>query len=189
MNTGINGVHLLEPTIHKDERGEFCKIFSIAQTIEVDLDFKIKDINNSLSFKRGTIRGLHYQSGEYGEVKVVRCVQGSIFDVVVDVRPDSPTFGQWEGFTIDASNKQVVVVPEGVAHGFQTLVDNAEVIYASSADYVPEAEMGLRWDDPHFSIDWPLNKPDEILLSDKDRSWPLFKHTPSVSKPSNTNPS
>jgi dTDP-4-dehydrorhamnose 3,5-epimerase len=146
-----------------------------AYTIELD---KIGDdrglfaqINNSLTGKQGTLRGMHYQLTPSAEVKVVRCISGSLYDVILDIRPDSPTFGQWFGKMLSSENRTMMYVPKGFAHGFLTLEPDTEAFYLVSDPYAPDLERGIRFDDPKFGIEWP-SKPVEI--SEKDKNWPDF---------------
>ncbi|MCB0164529.1 MAG: dTDP-4-dehydrorhamnose 3,5-epimerase family protein, partial [Anaerolineae bacterium] len=120
---------------------------------------------------KGTLRGMHYQTAPYAETKLVRCTQGAIFDVIIDLRPDSATYQQWLGVELTAANYKMLYVPEGFAHGFVTLEDNVEVTYQVSQFYTPEAEGGVRYDDPAFGIEWPVTI---AVISDKDKSWPDY---------------
>jgi dTDP-4-dehydrorhamnose 3,5-epimerase len=125
----------------------------------------------SLCKSKGTIRGLHYQAAPHGEAKYMRCIRGAIFDVSLDVRLDSPTFGKWFGIELTADNRRAIFVPEGLAHAYQALTNDAEVIYSASCAYVPGAERGVRWNDPRFDIEWPIR---EAIVSEKDAKWPDF---------------
>jgi dTDP-4-dehydrorhamnose 3,5-epimerase len=126
----------------------------------------------SLCRKKGTIRGLHYQVAPHGEAKYMRCIAGAIFDVVVDIRRDSPTYQKWFGIELTAQNRKAIFVPEGLPHAYQALTDDAEVIYSSSCVYTPGAERGLRWNDAAFGIEWPIR---EAIVSEKDSKWPDWK--------------
>lgn len=159
----------LEP--RGDERGFFARMFCQTEMIEAGLDPRISQVNNSLSRDRGTLRGLHYQIGDAAETKLVRAVRGAIFDVVVDLRTDSPTYLEWSGIDVTADNRQMLYVPRGCAHGILTLEDDTELIYMASHHYVPEAERGARWDDPAFGIRWPI---EPSVISDKDANWPSW---------------
>jgi len=123
-------------------------------------------VNNSLSAQKGTLRGMHYQLAPRAETKLVRCIRGALYDVILDLRPDSPTFGQSFGAELSAENRRMMVVPKGFAHGFITLADDTEAFYFVDEFYAPEQERGVRWDDPRFAISWPLAP---VVLSDKDR--------------------
>jgi dTDP-4-dehydrorhamnose 3,5-epimerase len=128
--------------------------------------------NESFSARKGTLRGLHYQAAPHGEVKLVRCVRGAIFDVLVDLRPDSSTYTRWFGAELTAANRRLLYIPEGCAHGYLTLEDQSEVEYPVSCAYHPDAERGIRWNDPRFAIAWPDVEP--LTLSPKDRQWPDY---------------
>ncbi len=127
--------------------------------------------NLSANHHSATLRGLHYQAEPHGEVKLVRCIRGAIFDVLVDIRPQSPTYLHWQGFELSAENRDSLYIPTGFAHGYQTLLPDSEVFYQVSEYYAPSAGRGLRWDDPRLKIDWPLASP---LLSEQDKNWPLL---------------
>ena len=152
-----------------DERGFFARLFCENEFAQAGLETRFVQINNSLSASKGTLRGLHYQLPPAAEVKVVRCVRGALWDVILDLRAGSPSFGKWFGAELSAENRTMMYVPRGFAHGFVTLTDDAEAIYLVSAEYSPDNERGVRYDDPAVGIEWPL-APAEI--SDKDRSWP-----------------
>ncbi len=166
---GIDGSLLIELTRIGDERGFFARIWDEAWGAELGMDVRNVQTNVSYSRHRGTIRGLHYQVRPHLESKLLRCTRGAVFDVAVDLRPDSATYGRWQGHVIDAEAHDIVFVPEGCAHGYQTLEDHSEVSYKVSHRYVPDAERGIRWDDPTLSIAWPITE--GVTLSDKDRSW------------------
>lgn len=157
----------LEP--RGDERGFFARMFCRDEMAAAGLEPEISQVNNSLSRDRGTLRGLHYQVGDAAETKLVRAVRGGVFDVAVDLRPDSPTYLQWSGIEVTAENRQMLYVPRGCAHGILTLEDDTELIYLASHHYVPEAERGARWNDPAFDIAWPL---EPHVISEKDANWP-----------------
>lgn len=169
----IAGVHLIDLDRMEDERGFFARAWSASEFAAMGLATSYPDVNFSLSTRRGTIRGLHYQKAPHEEAKFVRCVRGSLFDVVVDLRPGSPTLYQWAGFEIRASDYRAIYVPPGCAHGVQALEDNTEMLYMVSACYNPAAESGIRWDDPFFNIQWP--EAEHPIISTKDRSWPDFR--------------
>jgi len=169
--TPLKDAFLVELTGIRDERGFFARVFCVDEFRSAGLETSFVQINNSLSSRAGTLRGLHYQLPPMAEVKVVRCIAGALWDCIVDLRPDSPTFARWFGTTLSAENRRMLYVPRGFAHGFITLTDNAEALYLVSARYAPEQERGLRWDDPRFGIEWP-REPAE--LSAKDRAWRSF---------------
>lgn len=168
----LSGAAIIDLQRRGDDRGFFARTFCAETFRAHGLPDSFVQANMSWSARAGTLRGLHYQKAPYAEDKLIRCVRGAVFDVLVDLRADSPTFLQWEGIELTAENRRQVLIPKGFAHGFQSLVDDTEVAYQVSAAYAPEAEAGLRWDDPVLRITWPLT-PSE--LSDKDRNWPDLK--------------
>jgi dTDP-4-dehydrorhamnose 3,5-epimerase len=169
--TPLKDAWLIDPSRKEDSRGFFARLFCENEFRSEGLETDFVQINSSLSVKAGTLRGVHYQLSPSAEVKLVRCVQGALWDCVVDLRSTSPTFGKWFGVTLSAENRTMLYVPRGCAHGFMTLTEGAEILYLVSAFYAPEQERGLRWDDPYFAIEWPRPVSE---ISDKDRSWPLF---------------
>jgi dTDP-4-dehydrorhamnose 3,5-epimerase len=169
--TPLSGAYLIELEKRTDDRGFFARYFCEQEFEAKGLETRFVQINNSFTAKEATVRGFHYQLPPAGEVKVVRCVRGSLWDVLVDLRPDSPTFMRWYGAELSADNRLMMYVPRGFAHAFLTLSDNTEAIYLVSAFYAPEQERGLRWDDPSLHVDWPI---DPIDVSPKDASWPNF---------------
>ncbi len=169
--TPLAGAFLIDPELKGDHRGFFARLFCEKEFTAQGLESKFVQINGSLSAKRGTLRGMHYQLPPAAEVKVVRCVSGEIYDVILDLRADSPTFGQSFGAVLSAENRTAMYVPRGFGHGFISLADDSELFYMVSDFYAPEQERGVRHDDPRFNIQWP-GQPVEI--SDKDRAWPLF---------------
>jgi dTDP-4-dehydrorhamnose 3,5-epimerase len=166
--TPLKGAYLIDLEKHGDDRGFFARVFCQNEFQKIGLATEFKQVNNSLSALKGTLRGMHYQLLPSAEVKVVRCIRGALYDVILDLRPDSPNFGQSFGEILNAENRRMMYVPCGFAHGFMTLTDNTEVLYFSSEFYNPELEKGIRYDDPNFKINWP-NKPTEI--SQKDANW------------------
>jgi dTDP-4-dehydrorhamnose 3,5-epimerase len=167
--TTLADARLIELDKRGDARGFFARVFCAEEFAAVGLETRFVQINHARSLGRGTIRGLHFQRPPHGEVKVVRVVRGALHDVILDLRPDSPTFGRWEGFELTAETGTMLYVPAGFAHGFQTLTDDTEVTYQVSAPYTPAAEGGVRWNDPALGIDWPLPVG---TISDKDAGWP-----------------
>jgi dTDP-4-dehydrorhamnose 3,5-epimerase len=167
--TPLAGAYTIDLEKRGDDRGFFARLFCEREFAEAGLETHFVQINNSLSAKRGTLRGLHYQLPPAAEVKVVRCVRGALWDVILDLRAGSPSFGQWYGAELSAENRRMMYVPRGFAHGFVTLSDDTEAVYLVSAFYSPENERGVRFDDPAHGISWPTG-PAEI--SDKDRKWP-----------------
>ena len=171
--TRLVGVYVIDMVKIEDERGFFARVWCKKEVEEYKLVSSFVQLNTSFSKKRGTVRGLHYQISPHQEVKVMRCIRGAIFDVIIDLRPDSSTYMQWMGVEVSGENGRMLYVPEGFAHGFQTLVDDTEVIYPVSEYYCPKAERGVRWNDPTFGIRWP--ETEDVTISDKDRSWPDFR--------------
>jgi dTDP-4-dehydrorhamnose 3,5-epimerase len=167
--TPLDGAHLIELEKRGDDRGFFARLFCESEFGAARLETGFVQINNSLTGSRGTLRGLHYQLPPAAEVKVVRVVNGAIWDVIVDLRADSPTYRLWYGAELNEDNRLMMYVPRGFGHGFVTLTDSAETIYLMSAPYAPEAERGLRWNDPAIGINWPV---EPIEMSDKDGKWP-----------------
>ncbi len=165
----IKGVFLIEPEQREDERGFFARTFCVEEFSAHGLDPTIAQCNISFNRRRGTLRGLHYQAPPYAEVKLVRCTAGAVFDVVVDIRPDSPTFKKWLGVELYARHRKMLYIPEGFAQGFQTLEDSTELFYQMSKAYVPEAARVLRWDDPSLAVVWPLSV---TCVSERDRHLP-----------------
>jgi len=168
----LQDASLVECEPYEDPRGLFARLFCDREMKDMLGERLIRNINLSQSARSGTLRGLHYQQAPHEEMKLVRCTQGAVFDVLVDVRPDSPTYLQWHGETLTARNMHMVVVPEGFAHGFQALEDNCEIMYLVTAHYVPGHEGGIRWNDPAVGIEWPL---DVTMISNKDAQFPLLE--------------
>jgi dTDP-4-dehydrorhamnose 3,5-epimerase len=156
----------------QDERGFFARSWCQREFEKANLNIKIAQCNLAFNRLRGTVRGMHFQETPHQEVKLVRCTRGEIFDVIIDLRLDSDTFLEWIGVKLTATNRRMLYVPEGFAHGYQTLGDNVEVYYQVSEFYAPGAEKGVRWNDPRFEIDWPIKN--NIIVSEKDKGWPLF---------------
>lgn len=171
IRTKIRDLFVIEPELREDERGYFTRIFCKKELSKIGVKYNIVQINRSLTVVKGTIRGLHYQKNPRAEDKIVQCIKGAIFDIALDIRRESKTFGQWFGIEISATNKKMLLVPKGLAHGFQTLEKNSIVQYFVSEYYSPEYESGIRWNDPRFNFKWPVKNP---KLSKKDSNWPLF---------------
>jgi dTDP-4-dehydrorhamnose 3,5-epimerase len=167
----LKGAFIIEVDKIKDERGFFGRLWCENEFKIHQMKTNIVQSNVSLSKKKGTLRGLHFQKGGYAETKFVRCTRGSVYDVIVDLRPDSPTFKQWFGVELTADNYKMIYVPENFAHGFLTLEDNSEVYYLVTQFYNKEHEGGLRYDDPALNIEWPLEIQE---VSDKDKNHPEF---------------
>ena len=169
--TTLPGVWLIELELREDDRGFLARTYCENEFTQHALNTRWPQCNLTLTKKRGMIRGMHFQADPRPEIKLIRCSAGAIYDVLVDVRRDSPTFGKWEGFDLTAQNRRMLYVPGGIAHGFQCQTDNCEVFYQMSEFYHPDLARGLRWNDPHVGIKWPLP---EATLSDRDRDLPLL---------------
>jgi len=171
----LEGAYVVEPQLREDERGFFARAWCEREFSERNLASRMVQANISGSRKRGTLRGLHYQTAPHEEAKLVRCTRGAIYDVIVDLRSGSPSRAQWFGVELTADNRRMLYVPEGFAHGYQTLADDTEVTYQVSAFYAPDVERGLRWNDSAFGIEWPIT--DNVTLSEKDKAWPDYLAT------------
>jgi len=167
--TKLSGVYILQPDVFEDNRGFFMESYSGQKFADIGLNYDFVQDNHSLSVEAGVLRGLHYQLNPKAQAKLLRVTAGAVYDVVVDIRKHSKTFGQWIGVILSASNKKQILVPRGFAHGFCTLVPNTEVIYKVDEYYAPEHDRGILWSDPALGIDWPVAKP---ILSDKDQKHP-----------------
>ena len=172
METGIEGARVIDPSPHHDDRGRFLRAWCAREFAEHAVNFLPVQANLGFSKTRGTVRGMHFQEAPATEAKLVRCTKGAIFDVVVDLRPGSLSYGKWYGVELSAENCRMLYVPENCAHGYQTLEDCTEMYYMTSGFYTPNAARGVRFDDPGFGIRWPL---DATVISEQDRSWPLFE--------------
>lgn len=170
--TRLKGAFIIEMEKLEDARGFFARAWCQKEFEAHGLNLHWVQANLVFSERRGTLRGLHYQIAPYEEAKLLWCIRGAIYDVIIDLRPESPTYKQWLGMEFAADNRKMLYVPEGFAHGYQTLVDNAEAFYPVSQFYSPEYERGIRWDDPAFGIEWP--ETETVILSEKDRSWPHY---------------
>jgi dTDP-4-dehydrorhamnose 3,5-epimerase len=170
--TGISGAWVIDPNPHEDSRGRFLRAWCTREFAEHGLDFVPVQANMGFSVRKGTVRGMHFQEAPALEAKLVRCTRGAIFDVVLDLRPESPSYGKWYGIELSAENSRMLYVPEHCAHGYQTLEDCTEMYYMTSGFYTPSAVRGVRFDDPVFGIRWPLAA---TMASEQDYSWPLVK--------------
>ena len=170
--TIISGAFLIEPERREDERGFFARTWCRREFEEHGLDVQLVQCSISYNRTAGTLRGMHFQREPHAEAKLVRCTAGAIHDVILDLRPSSPTYLSWISVELTAANRLALYVPTGLAHGFQTLVDDAEVFYQISEFYHPESADGVRWDDPAFRIRWPLPHP---ILSSKDKQYPDYR--------------
>ena len=173
IETKLKDAYVLEPTVFGDHRGFFMESYNqeTFKQLGIEIDF-IQD-NHSLSETPGTLRGLHYQLEPKAQTKLVRVTRGAIYDVIVDIRKGSPTYGRWQGFILSAENKRQLLVPKGFAHGFCTITPNTEVQYKVDELYSPEHDAGILWNDPALNIDWPMN---DMILSDKDKNNPLLEN-------------
>jgi len=167
----VSDAWVIDPSPHVDVRGQFMRSWCEREFAEHSIIFRPVQGNMAFSIKRGTLRGLHYQMAPALEAKLVRCTRGSVFDVVADLRPDSPTYLKWYGTELSTENGRMLFIPEGCAHGCLSLVDTSEILYLTSAFYVPECARGARFDDPALSIQWPINV---SVVSDQDRNWPFI---------------
>ncbi|MFW6323700.1 MAG: dTDP-4-dehydrorhamnose 3,5-epimerase [Desulfovibrionales bacterium] len=172
--TKLPGVYVISPDKKEDERGFFARAWDREELQRFGMNPEIGvQANIGYNKRKATLRGLHYQDSPFEEAKLVRCICGAAFDVALDLRPKSPTFGKWEGVELTGDNRRMLYIPEGCAHGYMTLLDDSEIFYPVSAPYSPAHERGVRWDDPKFAIDWPMSK--GLVISQKDQSWPDFR--------------
>ncbi|MDK2917579.1 MAG: dTDP-4-dehydrorhamnose 3,5-epimerase [Candidatus Petromonas sp.] len=173
IETPIEDLYIIEPTVFGDHRGYFMETYNAKEFKEAGLDMKFVQDNQSKS-KKGVLRGLHFQY-KYPQGKLVRVIKGEVFDVAVDLRKNSKTYGKWHGVILSEENKRQFYVPEGFAHGFLVLSDEAEFTYKCTDFYHPEDEGGILWNDPDIGIKWPLEDIEEVILSEKDKKWGSFK--------------
>jgi dTDP-4-dehydrorhamnose 3,5-epimerase len=166
----ISGAWVIEISPIHDHRGFFAMTWLPDELRRHGIDPALAQCNLSFNHKRGTLRGMHFQRAPHGQAKIVRATRGALLDVIVDLRPESPTYRQWDSVELSADNRRMLYMPEGIAHGYLTLTDEAEAYYHASSPWAPQAESGVRWNDPAFNIQWPF---DPIVISDKDASWPL----------------
>jgi len=170
--TQLKGAFIIETQPIGDNRGFFARAWCQKEFEAHGLISSFVQANVTFSPKLGTLRGLHYQIAPHEEVKLVRCTRGAIYDVIIDLRPKSPTYKQWLATNLTADNCKMIYIPGGFAHGYQILMDDTEVFYQVGQFYAPEYERGIRWNDPGFAVDWPINSP--LILSEKDKRWPDF---------------
>ncbi len=175
--TGLEDAYLIQPEKRGDERGFFARAWCEREFSDMGLETRIAQANMSRSADVGTLRGMHLQVPPHAETKIIRCTAGAVYDVIIDLRPGSPSYMRWYGARLDAVDHDALYVPGGFAHGFLTLEPDSEVYYLVSAFYSPEAERGVRFDDPRFGIAWPG---DIRVVSDKDRSWPDYQPFPEL---------
>ena len=171
--TKLKGAFIVDPQKFEDERGFLSRSFSAKEFESRGLNPSIAECNISFSKKRYTVRGMHFQRPPFAQAKLVRCTKGAVYDVIIDLRPDSPTFKQWVGEELTAENRRMLYVPEGFAHGFQTLEDDTEVFYQITNFYNPDSEGGVRWNDPEFGVEWRAT--DGITINARDQNYPDFK--------------
>lgn len=169
--TGLKGAFVIEPELKRDDRGFFARTWCLREFERHGLSTRLVQCNVSFNRKRGALRGMHYQVRPHAETKTVRCTAGAVFDVILDLRPDSPTFLEWRAVELTSSNYRTLYVPEGFAHGFQAISDNTEIFYQMSEFYEAGSARGFRYDDPKFRIDWPLPVSE---ISNQDLAWPSF---------------
>ena len=170
--TDVLDVYIIEPQVFGDHRGWFMESWSQRKMEEAGLHYTFVQDNQSYSAKKGTLRGLHFQNGEASQAKLVRCIRGAVLDVAVDLRKGSPTYKKWVAVELSAENKRQLLIPRGFAHGFVTLTDDVEFLYKADNYYAPEADGGIRWNDPELGIDWGVTDP---VLSEKDTKSPFLK--------------
>lgn len=171
--TKLKEVCIIKPELKGDERGYFGRVFCKKELEEHGIDFEIVQINHSLTKKKGSIRGMHFQKEPMTEDKIIQCLKGEVYDVAVDLRENSTTYGQWISENLTEENKKMIYIPKGFAHGFQTLTDNCFLQYFMSEFYSPEHASGVRWNDQFLNIIWPIKNPTSI--SKNDQNWPLLK--------------
>ena len=170
--TKLEGVVIIEPEVFGDNRGFFMESWNKKKMAEAGLDYDFVQDNHSKSTVKGTLRGIHFQKGDKAQAKLVRCVKGAVLDVAVDLRRNSPTFKQWVSVELSEENKKQLLIPRGFGHGFVTLTDDVEFLYKADNYYAPEADAGVRWNDPEIDVEWGVENP---ILSEKDRKNPFLK--------------
>jgi dTDP-4-dehydrorhamnose 3,5-epimerase len=172
IDTPLQGLKIIEPDKFDDNRGYYLKSFEKKAFRDQGIDFDIAQISHSFNQAKGTIRGVHFQVEPFAQAKLVFCGKGKVFDVALDLRKNSETYGEWYGLELTEENRRILYIPKGFAHGFQTLEDNSELIYFISNVYSKEHEAGVKWNDPIFGIKWPL---EPTVISEKDKIWPSFE--------------
>ena len=172
IETGLKGAYIIEVEKLRDDRGFFGRLWCESEIKEIGLNPNLVQSNVSFNLKKGTLRGMHFQKKPFQETKLVRCTRGSVYDVIIDIRPDSPTFKKWIGVKLSSDNYKMIYVPEGFAHGFLTLEDNSEVYYLVTEEYHKNAEGGIKWNDPEINIKWPLEVSE---ISERDKEHPDFE--------------
>jgi dTDP-4-dehydrorhamnose 3,5-epimerase len=169
----IPGAFVLEPERLEDERGFFARTWSREELAGRGLSAELVQCGIAYNVRKGTVRGMHFQAAPHAEVKLVRCTMGVIYDVIVDLRPDSPSYRKWAAVELTAENRRMLYIPVGLAHGYQTLADDTEVLYQMSEYYHPESARGVRWDDPAFGVRWPMRE--GITICERDATYPLVQ--------------
>lgn len=169
--TKLKGAFIVDIAPNIDKRGFFARSWCVQESVDAGLNTSLVQCNISFNDKKGTLRGMHFQKSPFGEIKLVRCTRGGIYDVIIDIRPESDTFRQWVAVELTQDNYRSLYIPEGFAHGFCTLEDNTEVFYQMSSEYVSKAAAGIRWNDPSIDIEWPEM---EYILSQRDMQFPDF---------------
>lgn len=168
----LGGAYVIHLQKYKDERGSFARAWCSREFESQGLKSQMVQANAAYNIRKGTLRGMHYQLSSHAEAKLLRCIRGAVYDVMIDLRPDSPTYRSWHGVELNDRSHKMVYVPEGFAHGYMTLADHTEVFYQVSEFYAPDAERGIRWNDPCFNIQWPVME--NMIISEKDKNWPDF---------------
>lgn len=169
----LQSAYLIEPDLFSDERGYFFRYYSKEEFLQIGHTKEWIQMNHSFTAQKGAIRGMHFQLSPNQEVKLVRCIAGSVFDVIIDMRESSPNFLKWQGFELSAKNKNALYIPEGFAHGFQVLEENSELLYMHTATYSKESEAGVRYNDPAIGINWPLGV---SIVSERDKNHPMLSY-------------
>lgn len=172
-NTNIPGAYVIDHKPISDDRGFFARSFCKNEFLDQGINFSPVQANTGYSRIQGTMRGMHYQTGEHAESKLVRCIRGAVFDVIIDLRKESDSYMKWFGVELTAENRRMLYLPDGCAHGYQTLADDTEIYYLVSEFYTPGAEKGIRWNDPAFDIKWKKTR--DLIVSDKDKSWSDYR--------------
>jgi dTDP-4-dehydrorhamnose 3,5-epimerase len=170
--TPLAGAFTIDPRLIRDPRGFFTEVWSKSEFERRGLETGLVQTSLSWNARKGTLRGMHFQTEPFGQAKTVRCTRGSMLDVIVDLRPDSPTYCRWTSVELSADTHRMLYIPRGFAHGYLTLTDDVEMNYHVSAAYAPDHAVGVRWDDPAFGIEWPF---EPTVIADRDRTWPLFR--------------
>ena len=172
IKTELEGVYIVEPRVFGDHRGFFMESYSKEPFAKAGFHYDFVQDNHSASTVKGTLRGIHFQRGNKAQAKLVRCTRGAVLDVAVDLRPNSPTYKKWVGVELSAENKRQLLIPRGFGHAFLTLTDNVEFLYKADNYYAPEADGGIRWNDPEIGVEWGVEQP---ILSQKDANAPFLK--------------